>query len=440
MAVITDDFNRTDEDLEASANWSLVSGVAGDFFIVGNQLKMIASTCYYIHNSGCGDQDHYSQMDVLNDLEASAQFGVCCRMDPATSDGDGYMMMVDGYASQIARLRRTDGLSRSTLSSTTAAVTNGDTLYVEAEGSAIEGQIVGVETEATTDTTYSGAGKDHGGLYGTNGSSAYILDNYESAPVASVSTWYGAAAGSLALTGTAVGSGTFYGVASASLTITGTAVGGAGTGITGTASLDLGFLGEVWDTQSITSIAYMVPLAPVGLGIPALIPGPLPSEMPTLSPVVLPVPNATVEGQSQTRTMPVLSPVAFSLPVLIRENDPQTRTMLVLSPVALGLPRVRLLGITYIYHCPSYQVRVPVVGHTHMGRRGFRGHHPHETHEFNVLSEDGTTFTRSVTLLPEHYTTFAKVFQGGRLHVVTAEEREALEASGVGGTFTLHTE
>lgn len=177
MTLVTDNFNRADENLSASADWTLTVGTATDAQVVTNEVEFANAVTYHVVETAVSNEDMYAQAQVTG-LSTDTQCGPQVRMDPATADGDGYMMMRDGFASEIARLRRTDGDSRTTLASTSASVSDNDTLYVEASGSAIEGQIVGVETITATDATYGGASTDHPGVYGFS-SPGNTIDNFE---------------------------------------------------------------------------------------------------------------------------------------------------------------------------------------------------------------------------------------------------------------------
>ena len=183
MTIVTDDFNRTDENLESSADWTKEGGGVGAWAVVSNEIKSTKTASYYVHETATGDEDMYAQLVITGHSGTNNQAGPQCRMDPGSGDGDGYLMMVD-WGDSKARLRRTDGTSRTTLAATTATVPSEPfTLYVEASGSDIEGQIVGTETITATDSTYSGASADHGGVYGHSNSAWTTADSFEAGPL-----------------------------------------------------------------------------------------------------------------------------------------------------------------------------------------------------------------------------------------------------------------
>ncbi len=186
MTTISDDFNRSDETLTDDAAWE----GSGDPAIVSNEVEAPTSTSvsYVQTSTATGDEDMYAQL-VLKSLPADHQSGPCVRNDTGSSY-DGYMMMWTGFESDICYVRRTDGSSRTDIAGpTTAAAVVDDVIYVEAEGSAIEGRIVGTETESTTDTTYGTTSDDHGGMYFyANNSGAPTIDDFEAGQLSADAT------------------------------------------------------------------------------------------------------------------------------------------------------------------------------------------------------------------------------------------------------------
>ncbi|MGB0971912.1 MAG: hypothetical protein ACPGVG_13270 [Mycobacterium sp.] len=176
----TDDFNRANEDLEDSADWTLADGSAGALTIVSNEVNSPGTNTGY-HCPDQGDDDHYAQAKLV---KTGANNWLCVRQDGWRN---WYGIRASGTALQI--YRRTNGSFSSSLGSW-SGLAAGDVLKIEAEGTTIKAYVNGVERISITDSThttgrqgltaYSGTGAvwddfEAGVVGGGGGSSAPVL-------------------------------------------------------------------------------------------------------------------------------------------------------------------------------------------------------------------------------------------------------------------------
>jgi hypothetical protein len=142
----TDDFNRSDENLEASASWTLIDGPAGGARVVSNVLKINTtnSVCSY----SCPDQgsaDHYTQA-VWNTL---AYGFTSIRL----TDGNNFIgVRHEGTDWQV--YKRDTG-SFSLIGSYTVGLTGGDIAYLEGNGNDITLKVNGTTRVGPTSETFN---------------------------------------------------------------------------------------------------------------------------------------------------------------------------------------------------------------------------------------------------------------------------------------------
>lgn len=77
----TDDFNRSNENLEVSADWTKAAGQAA---VSSNQVTVSATAMEYILSSASSDADQYAQVTIVTALGA---YGINLRSDDDFSDG-----------------------------------------------------------------------------------------------------------------------------------------------------------------------------------------------------------------------------------------------------------------------------------------------------------------------------------------------------------------
>ena len=124
----TDDFNRANEDLEVSANWTLVDGVAGGAKVTSNVLE-VAST-QSVGSYHCPDQgtpDHYAQA-AFN----SAGFSF---IGIRLTDGNNFLGLRYNSATGRWEMYKRVGGSLTQLGLFAPSLTPGDIGYIEADSS-----------------------------------------------------------------------------------------------------------------------------------------------------------------------------------------------------------------------------------------------------------------------------------------------------------------
>jgi len=132
----TDDFNRTNEDLEDSADWDLVDGAAGAARVFGN--VVICDTGQSSGSYRCPDQasaNHYAQAAIRNSGNA---FPVVCRM---TDGSNGFGLRHEGTHWQL--YKQDTGSFTQLGSNYTAALVAGDIGRIECDGNDITVKING---------------------------------------------------------------------------------------------------------------------------------------------------------------------------------------------------------------------------------------------------------------------------------------------------------
>lgn len=139
---VTDDFNRANEDLEDSPNWSLVSGgTAGTIGVVSNQASGSGSSlgAYTFDAFSPSSADYWAEMVVVNPQNTTGYFP-CVRLVD-TSNLIGTRIRAGGAVNLLKRV----GGSNTILASSVGTVVDGDVLRVEAEGNVARVFINGVQ-------------------------------------------------------------------------------------------------------------------------------------------------------------------------------------------------------------------------------------------------------------------------------------------------------
>lgn len=126
-----DDFNRSDQTLETSANWTRVGGTAGALEIVSNRVRCTTSgadTAYQAPNQGTAD--HYVQTKLLDvgSYGGGASFLACRLAD------DNNFIGVRWTGSSWSVFRRVSGGFSSVGSFASPAPSVGDVVRLQCEG------------------------------------------------------------------------------------------------------------------------------------------------------------------------------------------------------------------------------------------------------------------------------------------------------------------
>ncbi len=174
-ASFTDNFNRTDEDLQASANWANVKGAMD---VESNIAAIDTNKSIYRCESAMDTDDHYAQCDlVIRD----DQPGINARMSEGDLNGwDAYHFRNnDGSAWQIFEV--TDNGFTEIASDATTEPTPPYTMRVTANGSTISADLDAAEIMSVTDTALTGQVKTG---FRDNLATGTDWDNWEIADVA----------------------------------------------------------------------------------------------------------------------------------------------------------------------------------------------------------------------------------------------------------------
>ncbi len=173
--VVTDDFNRADENLEASANWT--ASTAAMYKVVSNQLDIIgaASARRSAHWSADGfGPDCYTQADYVTFAPAN-DYGITLRHDGADPATGNLYAARDNDNFEIIKIVAG---SFTTLATGDAATLG--TWRLEAVGSILTLFVDGVQKVQVTDTSLTDAGFNGFFGFGTDGG---VWDNFEAGPL-----------------------------------------------------------------------------------------------------------------------------------------------------------------------------------------------------------------------------------------------------------------
>lgn len=165
----SDDFNRANENLEASADWSLHLGAAGDAAIVSNQVEIaetsggdVVYTCSEALSTGYVQADVYVDLGTAGGLTAKA----------ASGQLGLYAVRI---TSQRVQLRDDGGFLGN---SANGAWPHDSTVTLRLEFSATQARILIDGVEAVGWTNYSSASGTGCGFINT-GTTVFQFDNFE---------------------------------------------------------------------------------------------------------------------------------------------------------------------------------------------------------------------------------------------------------------------
>lgn len=198
QTTIADNFNRANENLEASADWALLSGVSGaaSFDILSNQCREdlgLSDRGAAQHQTSLSSDDHYAQVTIealVAPASTRSDGGAYARLSSNTGKHNGYVYQatIESDSAIKGRIFKSTGTAptATVLVDETETIVVTDTIRVEADGSSITGKINGTITAGpTTDTALTGtltAGLEARIESGSVGD--IILDNFEAADLA----------------------------------------------------------------------------------------------------------------------------------------------------------------------------------------------------------------------------------------------------------------
>lgn len=178
--VVTDNFNRADEELEASANWS-VSDADSSYSIVSNQLDITGGgtaerrTAHWSADSF--GPNCYAQGDYVT--KGTIDNGLMLRHDGTHPvSGNLYMGRDNGFDYDIAKI-----ISGSFTRLTAGGSAATGEYYFEADGSTLTLKVDSVQKLQTTDTDLTGA--DFAGFVTVTGDGG-IWDNFEAGDLGAI--------------------------------------------------------------------------------------------------------------------------------------------------------------------------------------------------------------------------------------------------------------
>ena len=197
---VSDDFNRSNENLEASANWSLLDPGVDTASLVVNSNRcredtLTAASSWGQHQTALSSDDHYGEIDieVLTAPSATRNFGAGATRVSDNGSGDvncyTYEATIDSGSTINGRISKFTGAGDpafTTLVDEAETISLSDTIRCEADGSDVTGKINGSTTAGpTTDTDLSGDLNVGLGSRVASGSVGDIeLDNFAGADLA----------------------------------------------------------------------------------------------------------------------------------------------------------------------------------------------------------------------------------------------------------------
>ena len=196
---VSDDFNRSNENLEVSANWSLLGSGSGTPSLVVNSNRcredsISPSASYGQHQTALSSDDHFAEIDieVLTAPSSTRSYGASnTRMSDngsAELNSYTYEATITSASATLGRLKKFTGAgpTATVLADESETINLGDTIRVESDGSDITGKINGVITAGpVTDTSLSGELNTGLGSRIQQGSVGDIeLDNFAGADLA----------------------------------------------------------------------------------------------------------------------------------------------------------------------------------------------------------------------------------------------------------------
>lgn len=176
-ASVLDDFNRADENLEASANWDIQTGIpAGSSQVVSNQLYSSAtdSRIAYEHVDTRAN-DQWAELEYVSSSGSTVLFGPAVRLSYGGSGYTCYTAEYNPNSSQVLLRRVVDG-SYNTRATYSQSLSPGDVLKIECIGTTIEAFVNGSSIGSVIEATIA-SGK--AGFIGYLNSANTTWDNFD---------------------------------------------------------------------------------------------------------------------------------------------------------------------------------------------------------------------------------------------------------------------
>ena len=173
-AAITDDFNRADEDVSANANWSVLwnpDSNEQDIGVVSNQVAAQTGTprAAFKHGTSVGSSDQYAQIDFVSGSGSNNFASLYVR----AADTSNYYEARFTNSGKAIIYKTVSGSETLLANVTGTALSGGEVLRLEAEGTALRAKVDGVTISSATDSDLSGDGVG----FGRNND--IIVDNFE---------------------------------------------------------------------------------------------------------------------------------------------------------------------------------------------------------------------------------------------------------------------
>ena len=181
----TDSYTRSDQNLEADANWTRVDGVAGAAKVVSNRLDIIdgsSSSAYYCPDQGT--TDHYVQYTTAQNTADASAFH-CCRLRDSQNFIGIRSIKIGGTTFEVGVYTRLAG-SLTNQSSNSTAFSIGDVFRLECNGSTWVGKKNGTQFATGTIPSHLLSGQTNAGRVGIcarGGPTTFWADDFEAGPL-----------------------------------------------------------------------------------------------------------------------------------------------------------------------------------------------------------------------------------------------------------------
>lgn len=146
--VFADDFNRVDQNLEVSSNWTRVGGSAGDATIVSNRCAVpTTNSASYFHCPDTNSTNHYVEADWMTVVHGTGPF-LACRL-AGINNNNFVGARWDNTGGRIQLFKRVSSTFTNIANFTTSLVA-GDRIRLECSGDNARVLLNGVEVIAPT--------------------------------------------------------------------------------------------------------------------------------------------------------------------------------------------------------------------------------------------------------------------------------------------------
>ena len=177
----TDDFNRSNENLTVSSDWTAVDGDATDAQVSSNQLVVQAGAGGYsaAYATAPSSDNYYIQWNFVSATNSSGEnrVGFAGRASGGVFTGDGYWVRWDSAASSLLVVEKSSG-SDTTIITGSSTPADGDLIRLEMDGTSIELFVDGSSVGSATDSTHT-TGDTRLWVYQDAAGDIQTLDNFE---------------------------------------------------------------------------------------------------------------------------------------------------------------------------------------------------------------------------------------------------------------------